>query len=139
SENINKFSPDHFNEEEKMIKSTVKQFVENQVYPELPKMEAHDYSIIRSLFKSAGDLGLLVADVSEDDGGIYIGKKISGLIAKAMVHVCSSGVSSNIHTEVGVSPYIYIGTEEQQQIYLPKLTSGESIGAFALTEPGAGT
>ncbi|HLR60373.1 MAG TPA: acyl-CoA dehydrogenase family protein [Pseudogracilibacillus sp.] len=139
SENINKFSPDHFNEEEKMIKSTVKQFVENQVYPELPKMEAHDYSIIRSLFKSAGDLGLLGADVSEDYGGINMGKKISGLIAEEMGHGSSFGVSFNIHTGVGVSPYIYFGTEEQKQMYLPKLTSGESIGAYALTEPGAGS
>src|SRR5690625_5533614 len=66
SENLNHFSPDDFSEEEKMIKSTVKQFVENKVYPQLPEMEAHNYDVIRSLFKESGELGLLGADVSEE-------------------------------------------------------------------------
>src|SRR5690625_5502758 len=56
SENLNHFSPDDFSEEEKMIKSTVKQFVENKVYPQLPEMEAHNYDVIRSLFKESGEL-----------------------------------------------------------------------------------
>lgn len=139
SEKVNEFSPEHFNEEEKMIKSTVKQFVGNQIYPKLPEMEAHNYDVIRSLFKGSGDLGLLGADVGEDYGGINMGKKISGLIAEEMGHGSSFGVSFNIHTGVGVSPYVYFGTEEQKQMYLPKLTSGEFIGAYALTEPGAGS
>src|SRR5699024_3494241 len=139
SENLNHFSPDDFSEEEKMIKSTVKQFVENKVYPQLPEMEAHNYDVIRSLFKESGELGLLGADVSEEYGGINMGKKTSGLIAEEMGHGSSFGVSFNIHTGVGVSPYIYFGTEEQKQNYLSKLTSGEGIGAYALTEPNAGS
>src|SRR5699024_12844980 len=126
SENINKFSPDHFNEEEKMIKSTVKQFVENQVYPELPKMEAHDYSIIRTLFKSAGDLGLLGADVSEDYGGINMGKKISGFIDEEMCYGRSFGDSFNIHIGVSVSLFIYLYTDQQKQMYLSKIHIEES-------------
>lgn len=139
SEETMKFSPNYFNEEEKMIKSTVKQFVENKVYPQLTEMEAHNYDVIRSLFTGAGDLGLLGADVKADYGGIDMGKKISGLIAEEMGHGSSFGVSFNIHTGVGVSPYVYFGTEEQKNMYLPKLVSGEYIGAYALTEPGAGS
>src|SRR5690625_7955976 len=68
-----------------------------------------------------------------------MGKKTSGLIAEELGHGGSFGVSFNIHTGVGVSPYIYFGTEEQKQNYLSKLTSGEGIGAYALTEPNAGS
>ncbi len=139
SEEMNQFSPNHFTEEEKMIKSTVKMFVEEQVYPKLTEMEAHNYDVIRSLFKEAGSLGLLGADVKEEYDGINMGKKISGLIAEEMGHGSSFGVSFNIHTGVGVSPYAYFGTEEQKKMYLPKLVSGEYIGAYALTEPGAGS
>lgn len=139
SEEATNFSPNHFNDEEKMIKSTVKQFVANQVYPQLSEMEAHNYDVIRKLFTEAGDLGLLGADVKGDYGGIEMGKKISGLIAEEMGHGSSFGVSFNIHTGVGVSPYAYFGTEEHKQAYLPKLVSGEYIGAYALTEPDAGS
>src|SRR5690625_4020121 len=115
SEKLNHFSPEDFSEEEKMIKSTVKQFVENKVYPQLPEMEAHNYDVISALFKETGELGLLGADVSEEDGGINMGKKTSGLIAEEMGHGSSFGVSFNIHTGVGVSPYIYFGTERSEE------------------------
>src|SRR5699024_5855286 len=111
----------------------------NKVYPQLPGMEAHNYDVIRSLFKESGELGLLGADVSEEYGGINMGKKTYGLIAEEMGHGSRFGVSFNIHTGVGVYPYIYFGTEEKKQNYLSKLMAGDGIGAYALTELDAGS
>src|SRR5699024_11219060 len=101
------FSPDDFSEEEKMIKSTVKQFVENKVYPQLPEMEAHNYDVIRSLFKESGELGLLGADVSEEYGGINMGKKTSGLIAEEMGHGSRFCVFFNFNKGIELYTYYY--------------------------------
>src|SRR5699024_5451644 len=112
SAKLNHFSPDDFSEEEQMIKSTVKQFVENKVYPQLLEMEAHNYAVISALLRESGELGLVEADVSEECCGINMWKKTSGLIAEEMGYGSGFGVSFNIHAGVGVSTYIYFGTEE---------------------------
>lgn len=82
---------------------------------------------------------MLSIEVPEDCGGLSLSKKLSGLVAEKMGAGGSFSVSFNIHAGVGTLPYIYYGTEEQKQKYLPKLASGEWIGAYALTEPGAGS
>lgn len=133
------FAPDHFNDEEKLIEQTVEQFAAERVYPSLEKLEAYDYATARQLFEEAGELGLLGADVPEDYDGMEMGKKISGLVAEGLGHGSSFGVSFNIHTGVGTLPYMYFGTKEQKKKCLPKLASGEWIGAYALTEPNAGS
>lgn len=134
-----KFAPDHFNDEEKLIEQTVEQFAAERVYPSLEKLESYDYATARQLFEEAGELGLLGADVPEDYDGMEMGKKISGLVAEGLGHGSSFGVSFNIHTGVGTLPYMYFGTPEQKKKCLPKLASGEWIGAYALTEPNAGS
>ena len=133
------FSPEHFSEEEKLIKQTVSQFVENKVIPNLENLEAYKYDYSRDLFKEAGQLGLLGAEVPMVYGGMEMSKKVSGIIAEGLGFGSSFGVSFNIHTGVGVLPYVYFGTEEQKNKYIPKLVSGEWIGAYALTEPNAGS
>lgn len=133
------FAPDHFNDEEKLIEQTVEQFAAERVYPSLEKLESYDYATARQLFEEAGELGLLGADVPEDYDGMEMGKKISGLVAEGLGHGSSFGVSFNIHTGVGTLPYMYFGTKEQKKKCLPKLASGEWIGAYALTEPNAGS
>ncbi|HLR68642.1 acyl-CoA dehydrogenase family protein [Virgibacillus alimentarius] len=137
--NIEEYSPDQFNEEEILIKQTVEQFVDEKVLPQLDAMEAYDYDVTKSLFKEAGELGLLGADIPDAFGGLQLGKKISGLIAEKMGYASSFSVSFNIHTGVGILPYVYFGTTEQKEKYIPKLASGEWIGAYALTEPNAGS
>ncbi|MFD0942995.1 acyl-CoA dehydrogenase family protein [Savagea faecisuis] len=134
-----KFAPDHFNDEEKLIEQTVEQFAAERVYPSLEKLESYDYATARQLFEEAGELGLLGADVPEDYDGMEMGKKISGLVAEGLGHGSSFGVSFNIHTGVGTLPYMYFGTPEQKKKCLPKLASGEWVGAYALTEPNAGS
>lgn len=136
---LKQYCPDDFSEEEIMIEKTVEGFVADQVIPQLEAMEANDYDVIKKLFNEAGELGLLGADVPEVYGGLEMGKKTSGLIAEKMGYGSSFGVSFNIHTGVGTFPYVYFGTKEQKEKYIPKLASGEWIGAYALTEPNAGS
>jgi alkylation response protein AidB-like acyl-CoA dehydrogenase len=91
------------------------------------------------LCQEAGALGLLGIEVPEEYGGLSLNKKLSGLVAEKMGAGGSFSVSFNIHAGVGTLPYVYYGTEEQKHKYLPKLAAGEWIGAYALTEPSAGS
>ncbi|HZW68410.1 MAG TPA: acyl-CoA dehydrogenase family protein [Pseudogracilibacillus sp.] len=133
------FSSDELSEEEQLIATMIEQFVEEQVLPQNEALEANDYEVGRGLFQASGELGLLGAEVPEAYGGIEMGKKVSGLVAEKMGFGASFSVGFNIHTGVGTLPYVYFGTEEQKERYLPKLSSGEWVGAYALTEPGAGS
>jgi len=132
-------NPAELNEEESLIAKTIEKFVLKQVTPQLDALETHDYHTARQLFSDAGELGLLGADVPEAYGGLAMGKKTAGVIAEKMGFSGSFSVAFNIHTGVGVLPYVYFGTEQQKQTYLPKLATGEWIGAYALTEPNAGS
>jgi len=133
------YYPDEFTEEEQLISKMVEQFVEEQVMPKIGAMEEHNYEVSLDLFKVSGELGLLGADVPSAHGGLDLGKKTSGLIAEKMGFGASYSVAFNIHTGVGTLPYVYFGTEEQKERYLSRLTSGEWVGAYALTEPNAGS
>lgn len=133
------FTPEDFGDDEQLIAKTTASFVEQMVLPQLETIEKHDYGVIRSLFHEAGEIGLSGIEVTEEYGGFSLGKKIACLVAEKLGFSSSFGVSFNIHAGVGILPYVYFGTDEQKKKYLPKLASGEWIGAYALTEPGAGS
>lgn len=133
------FTPEDFNEEDHLISKTTEKFVKNRVMPLLESIDQHDHENVKKLFKEAGELGLLSIEVPESYGGLSLNKKLSGLVAEKMGFGGSFSVSFNIHAGVGTLPYVYYGTEKQKQKYLPKLVSGEWIGAYALTEPNAGS
>ncbi|MDA7027952.1 acyl-CoA dehydrogenase family protein [Bacillus sp. CLL-7-23] len=134
------FTPEDFNEEEQLISKTTELFVGNEVIPLLESIDYHqNHENVKKLFQKAGELGLLGIEVPEEYGGLSLNKKLSGLVAEKMGAGGSFSVSFNIHAGVGTLPYVYYGTEEQKQKYLPKLASGEWIGAYALTEPNAGS
>lgn len=139
SKNTASCYPEQFTEEENLIAKVVEQFVEEQVMSKIEALEKHDYEASLRLFKASGELGLLGADVSSSYGGLDMGKKVSGLIAEKMGFGASYSVAFNIHTGVGTLPYVYFGTEAQKKRYLPKLSAGEWVGAYALTEPNAGS
>ncbi|MFN2747374.1 acyl-CoA dehydrogenase family protein [Bacillus sp. z60-18] len=133
------FTPEDFTEEEQLMAKTTESFVKNDVMPLLESIDQHDHVNVKKLFQEAGELGLLGIEVPEEYGGLSLNKKLSGLVAEKMGAGGSFSVSFNIHAGVGTLPYVYYGTEEQKQKYLPKLASGEWIGAYALTEPSAGS
>ncbi|MDY0394999.1 acyl-CoA dehydrogenase family protein [Virgibacillus halophilus] len=129
----------HLGEEEKLIAKTIDMFVKDQVLPNNKNLEAHDYQTSKELFAAAGELGLLGVEVPEAFDGLEMSKKTSGLVAEKMGYGASFSVAFNIHSGVGTLPYVYFGTEVQKKRYLPKLASGEWVGAYALTEPNAGS
>ncbi|WP_285768494.1 acyl-CoA dehydrogenase family protein [Peribacillus sp. SI8-4] len=133
------FTPEDFTEEDHLISKTTELFVKNEVMPLLEAIDRHDHGKVKKLFQEAGELGLLSIEVPESYGGLSLNKKLSGLVAEKMGFGGSFSVSFNIHAGVGTLPYVYYGTEEQKQTYLPKLASGEWIGAYALTENNAGS
>jgi alkylation response protein AidB-like acyl-CoA dehydrogenase len=90
------------------------------------------------LVKEAGEQGLLMIDVPEEYGGADLGLVVSALVAREM-RQASFAVAHGAHTTIGTLPIVFYGTEEQKRKYLPKLATGEWIGAYALTEPGVGS
>ncbi len=133
------FTPEDFQEEEGLIAKTAELFIKQDVATNMAAIEQHQYDITRRLFQKAGDLGLLAIEIPEAYGGLELNKKISGLVAERMGYGSSFSVSYNIHAGVGTLPYVYFGDASQKLKYLPKLASGEWIGAYALTEPDAGS
>lgn len=133
------FTPEDFHDEEELIAKTAELFIKQDVSPNMSSIELQQYAITRQLFQKAGDLGLLAIEIPEAYGGLELNKTISGLVAEKMGFGGSFSVSYNIHAGVGTLPYVYFGDEEQKLRYLPKLASGEWIGAYALTESDAGS
>ena len=134
------FIPEEFNEEQKMMAEATTDFMEKEVVPNRERFEAKDYGFTEELMKKIGDLGLLGITVSEEYNGLGMDFNTSMLVTDRI-----SGVSGSIstaygaHTGIGVLPIALYGNEDQKKKYLPKLVSGEYMGAYCLTEPGAGS
>ncbi|MGG4442808.1 acyl-CoA dehydrogenase family protein [Brevibacillus fortis] len=138
-EYLHLFTPEDFTDEEQLISKTTERFVKKEVVPQLPSIEQQNHEATCRLFEKAGELGLLGIEVPEAYGGLSLNKKVAGLVAEKMGFGGSFSVSFNIHAGVGTLPYVYFASEKQKCKYLPKLSSGEWIGAYALTESGAGS
>lgn len=128
-----------FTDEQEMMRKMVRDFAKEEIVPEIERMEAEDRFPIEVIDKM-GELGLMGIPISEDYGGSGM-DYISYIIAINEISKVSAsvGVILSVHTSVGTNPILYFGNDEQKEKYLPKLASGEYLGAFALTEPGAGS
>lgn len=133
------FIPEEFNEEQRMMAQTCKDFNDTQVLPNIDALDEHDRELSIKLLKDAGELGLLGISVPEEYGGFGQNFVTSMLTTEEMGKGYSFAVTFSAHTGIGTLPILYFGTEEQKQKYLPKLASGEYIGAYALTEANAGS
>ncbi|MET0785612.1 MAG: acyl-CoA dehydrogenase family protein [Paenisporosarcina sp.] len=133
------FTPEDFTDEHKMIAKTTEEYVTNEVVPVIEKLENHEFEYSVKLLKSAGDLGLLGADVPEEYDGLGLDKVSSALIAEKMSRAGGFSITHGAHVGIGSLPIVLFGNEEQKQKYLPKLATGELIAAYALTEPGSGS
>lgn len=131
--------PEDAEKDHQMIRETVRSFIEGDVQPQMNALEAHDYALMKKLYKLAGELGFSAIDVPEVYGGMALDALSYLITMEALGEASGFGVSYNIHSGVGLQPILYFGTEEQIQTYLPGLISGERIGAYALTEPEAGS
>jgi alkylation response protein AidB-like acyl-CoA dehydrogenase len=133
------FIPEEFNEEQQMMAQTCKDFTETQVLPVIDKLEHHDNELLIKLLRDAGELGLLGISIPEEYEGFGQNFVTSMLTVEEMGKGFSYAVAYSAHTGIGTLPILYFGTEEQKKEYLPKLATGEYIGAYALTEPDAGS
>ena len=133
------FTPEDFNDEQKMIAKTTEEYVKNSVLPVVENLEHHEFEHSVRLLKEAGDLGLLAADIPEEYGGIGLDKVSSALIAEKMSVAGGFSITHGAHVGIGTLPIVLFGNEEQKQKYLPNSATGEKISAYALTEPGSGS
>lgn len=133
------FTPEDYTDEHQMIAKTSADFVENEVIPQVEKLENHEFDISVKLLKQAGDLGLLGADVPEEYGGLALDKVSSALISEKMAKAGGFSISHGAHVGIGSLPIVLFGNEAQKQKYLPQLATGEKLAAYALTEPGSGS
>ncbi|WP_053218068.1 acyl-CoA dehydrogenase [Virgibacillus senegalensis] len=128
-----------FTNEQQMMRKMVRDFAEKEVAPEIPRMEADDRFPLE-IVRRMGELGLMGIPIPEEFGGSGM-DYTSYIIALHELSKVSAtvGVILSVHTSVGTNPVLYFGNDAQKQKYLPKLASGQFLGAFALTEPGAGS
>jgi alkylation response protein AidB-like acyl-CoA dehydrogenase len=133
------FTPEDLSEEHEMIASTTQRFVKNEVRPNAQRLEHKDWALNRQLLLKAGELGLLGAEIEEKYGGSEMGIISSMVIVENCAPAGSFGLTLNDHTGIGSTPLILFGNTAQKKKYLPAMARGEKIGAYALTEPGAGT
>lgn len=133
------FISEEFSEEQKMIRDMACQFISNEVLPYREQIDKKEKGITPKLLKEAGQLGLLGVSLPEKYGGLEKDLVTSTLIAECAGPGASFCVSFIAHTGIGTLPILYFGNDDQKEKYLPKLASGEWIGAYGLTEPGSGT
>jgi alkylation response protein AidB-like acyl-CoA dehydrogenase len=133
------FSPDEWTEEQIMIASMCSDFVDQEVIPNLDRIDAMEDGLMVSLLDKAGELGLLGLSVPEEFGGMGVDFKTSLLATEYLGKGHSFSVAYGAHTGIGSLPLLYYGNQEQKAKYAPLLASGEWKAAYCLTEPSAGS
>ncbi len=133
------FIPEELSEEHKMVRQMAREFVEQEIHPNLDRIDDHEPGLMQSLLEKAGELGLLGLPIPEVYGGfdkdfqtVTVATEMTG-----MSHAFS--VAYGAHTGIGTLPILYFGTEAQKQKYLPGLASGKIKVSYCLTEPGSGS
>jgi butyryl-CoA dehydrogenase len=133
------FTPEDFSEEQRQIAKTAIEFTTNEVMPAAAEIEAKNFTVTRGLLRKAGELGLMGVDVPEAYGGLELDKVTSAIVAESMSQLASFSVAFSGHVGIGTLPIVWYGTDEQKRKYLPKLATGEWIGAYALSEATSGS
>ncbi len=134
------FIPEEWNEEQKMIAQTCRDFVKQEVLPKLNEIDSmKDPKLMPSLLDKAGALGLLGTSVPENLGGFGMSFNTTMLVAEVLGGSHSFAVAYGAHTGIGTLPILYYGTEEQKKKYIPKLATGEWKACYCLTEPDSGS
>ncbi|HLO74574.1 MAG TPA: acyl-CoA dehydrogenase family protein [Flavobacterium sp.] len=134
------FTPEDFNEEQVMMRDSVIEFVDKEIWPNKERFEKKDYALTEDIMRKAGELGYLSVAVPAAYGGMEMGFVNTVLVCDYISGATGSfSTAFGAHTGIGTMPITLYGTEEQKQKYVPKLASGEWFGAYCLTEPGAGS
>ena len=133
------FTPEDFSEQHALIAQTAEEFAQNEIIPNIEKMEHKDFSVSRGLLKKAGELGLSSVEIPEAYGGLEMDKVTAAVIADHIAKYAGFATTWGGHTGIGTLPLVYFGNDEQKQKYLPRLAAGEIVGAYALSEASSGS
>lgn len=133
------YSPEDFTEEQLLIGQTTTEFFDKEIIPNSEKIESKDYEIQRELIKKGADLGLINASIPEEYDGLELDHVSNMLIAENMSGQASFSTGFGATSSIGLLPIVLFGTDEQKKKYLPKIGSGEWIGAYCLSESGSGS
>lgn len=133
------FIPEHFNEEQKMVKDMCATFLDTDVVPIIDRIDKLEEGLMPSLIDKAGEQGLLGVSIPEEFGGLGKDFITSTLVNEGLGGGFSFSVAVAAHTGIGTLPILYFGNEQQKQKYIPKLCTGEWKGAYGLTEPNSGS
>jgi alkylation response protein AidB-like acyl-CoA dehydrogenase len=133
------FTPADLNDDQRLIGQTAEEFVVKEVFPHIKDLENKKPGLMATLVKKAGELGLMSGGTPEEYGGAGL-DKISGMVLTEKLSLYGGfAVTHGAHAGIGTLPIVYFGTEAQKKKYLPKLATGEFIGAYCLSEPQAGS
>src|SRR6195256_2777111 len=133
------FTPERLTEEHRLIGRTAQEFVDNEVLPKLEQLETKDWALAREMVKVGAGLGLLGVDVPEAYGGLGLDKVTSLVVSEKLAGAASFGATFGAHANLTIVPLMLFGSEAQKQKYLPRLLSGEIIGAYGRSETGSGS
>src|SRR6202162_3198613 len=128
------FTPEDFSEQHLLIAQTAEEFATKEIVPNSENMEHKNFTITRELVRKAGELGLSGVDVPEQYGGMQLDKVTSAIVADRLAKYSGFSTTRGAHACIGTLPIVYFGTEEQKKKYLPGLASGQTVGAYALSE-----
>ena len=132
-------TPERLGDEHRLIAQTAAEFVANEVVPAVPRLEQKDWAVARQLIERAGALGLLGTDVPEALGGVGLDKLAAIVVGEAIGANAAFATTFGAQTGLAIIPLLCFGTASQQQKYLPRLVTGEIIGAYCLSESGSGS
>ena len=133
------FTREELTDEQRLFGQTAAEFMRKEVLPVAERLYEHDWVLTRQLLKKASELDLLRLEIPPAHGGLGLDLISAAFVGEQIAINPSFGGSLGAHTSIGTLPLVYFGTEEQKTRYLPRLASGELIGAYALTEPQSGS
>src|SRR5256714_12903970 len=133
------FVREELNEEQRMFGQTASEFMQKEVLPVVDRLSPHDWELTRQLLRRAAALDLLRLEIPPAYGGLGLDLISAAFVGEQIAINPSFGGSLGAHTSIGTLPLVYFGTPEQKQRYLPRLASGEVIGAHALTQAQSGS
>jgi len=132
-------TPESLTDEHRLIGRTADEFISQEVLPAIERLESKDWAFARTLVHRSGELGLLGTDVPESLGGVELDKVSSVIVGESVGRSASFATTFGAQTGLAITPLLCFGTERQKETYVPRLVSGELIGAYALSESGSGS
>jgi alkylation response protein AidB-like acyl-CoA dehydrogenase len=133
------FTPEQLTDEHRLMAKTTAEFVNAEVLPNLDRLETKDWELARKLIHRCGELGLLGIQVPESYGGLDLDKTSSLVVVEQIGPSASFATTFGGQANLCVLPLVLFGTAEQKEKYLPRLVTGELVGAYALSESGSGS